>query len=101
MGTKNRIYDFLLSKFELGYLRDKEKREVDFLVVRDGNPWFLTEVKHHEESMSPALKYYQDQLNAPFAFQLVIDADYVEADCFSKPGGPLVVPARTLLSQLM
>lgn len=93
--------DMGLGKFELGYLRDKEKREVDFLVVRDGNPWFLAEIKHHEESISPALKFYQDQLNAPFAFQLVIDADYVDADCFSKPGGPLVVPARTLLSQLM
>ena len=93
--------DMGLGKFELGYLRDKEKREVDFLVVRGGKPWFLTEVKHHEESMSPALEFYQDQLKAPFAFQLVIDTDYVEADCFSKPGGPLVVPARTLLSQLI
>jgi len=93
--------DMGLGKFELGYLRNKEKREVDFLVVRDGKPWFLVEVKHHDESISPALEYYQDQLSAPFAFQLVIDADYVEADCFSKPGGPLVVPARTLLSQLM
>ena len=93
--------DMGLGKFELGYLRDKEKREVDFLVVRDGKPWFLAEVKYHDESMSPALKFYQDQLNAPFAFQLVIDADYVEADCFSKPGRPVVVPARTLLSQLM
>jgi len=93
--------DMGLGKFELGYLRDKEKREVDFLVVQDGRPWFLAEVKYQDESMSPALKNYQDQLNAPFAFQLVIDADYVEADCFSKPGRPIVVPARTMLSQFM
>jgi len=25
--------------FELRYLRDKEKREVDFCVLRDGKPW--------------------------------------------------------------
>ena len=93
--------DMGLGKFELGYLRDKEKNEVDFLVVRDGKPWFLAEVKHHEESISPALKFYQDQLKAPFAFQLVIDADYVDANCFARPGGPVVVPARTLLSQLL
>ena len=93
--------DMGLGRFELGYLRDKEKREVDFLVVRDGKPWFLAEVKYHEASMSPALKSYQDQLNAPFAFQLVIDADYVDANCFARPGGPVVVPARTLLSQLL
>jgi hypothetical protein len=93
--------DMGLGKFELGYLRDKEKHEVDFLVVREGKPWFLAEVKHHEESISPALKFYQDQLKAPFAFQLLIDADYVDANCFAKPGGPVVVPARTLLSQLL
>ena len=93
--------DMGLGRFELGYLRDKEKREVDFLVVRDRKPWFLAEVKHHEESMSPTLKYYQDQVKAPFAFQIVINANYVDADCFARPGGPVVVPARTLLSQLL
>jgi len=93
--------DMGLGKFELGYLRDKGKREVDFLVVRDGKPWFLAEVKHHGGAMSPALEFYQDQLSAPFAFQLVLDADYIDADCFARPGGPLVVPATTLLSQLL
>jgi hypothetical protein len=38
---------------------------------------------------------------APLAFQVVLDADYVDADCFARPGGPLVVPARTFLSQLL
>lgn len=93
--------DMGLGKFELGYLRDKEKREVDFLVARDGKPWFLAEVKHHEESMSPTLRYYQDHLEAPFAFQILINAEYVDADCFARPGGPVAVPARTLLSQLL
>ncbi len=93
--------DMGLGKYELGYLRDKQKREVDFVVIRDGTPWFLVEVKYHQESMSPALKYYQDQLDAPFAFQVILDADYIDADCFARPRGPLVVPARTLLSQLL
>ena len=93
--------DLGLGTFELGYLRDKEKREVDFLVVRDGEPWFLAEVKHRDESMSPSLKHYQEQTGAPFAFQVTTDADYVGADCFAKPGTPLIVPARTFLSQLL
>ncbi len=93
--------DMGLGKFELGYLRNKEKREVDFLVARDGKPWFIAEVKQHAGSIGPALKYYQDQVRAPFAFQLVIDADYIDADCFAKPGVPLVVPAKTFLSQLL
>jgi len=93
--------DMGLGKFELGYLRDKEKREVDFLVARDGKPWFLAEVKHHEESISETLTYYQEQIKAPFAFQVVIDVDYVDADCFAKPRGPVAVPAKTFLSQLL
>ena len=74
------------------------------LVVRtiwDGKPWFLAEVKYHKKSIGPALNYYQKQLDAPFAFQIIIDADYVDADCFARAGGPVVVPAQTLLSQLL
>ncbi len=93
--------DMGLGRFELGYLRDREKREVDFLVTREGQPWFLVEVMHRDESMSRTLKYYQEHLNAPFAFQVVIDADFVDADCFARPGPPLVVPAKTFLSQLV
>ena len=93
--------DMGLGKFDLCYLRDKEKREVDFAVIRDGKPWFLVEVKHHDESLRGSLKYHQNQTGAPFAFQVVIDADYVGTDCFARPRGPVVVPARTLLSQLL
>lgn len=87
--------------FELGYLRDKEKRGVDFIVVRDGTPWFLVEVKHADSSIGANLGYFQRTLNVPFAFQVTIDAEYVDADCFERPGGPMVVPARTFLSQLL
>ena len=93
--------DMGLGRFELGYLRDKEKREVDFVVTRDGKPWFLVEVKQHDQSISRALGYFQKQLKAPHAFQVVLDADYVDADCFAHPRDPLVVPARTFLSQLL
>lgn len=93
--------DLGLGVFELGYLRDKEQREVDFLVVRDGKPWFLAEVKHRDGALSPALKRFQEQLGAPFAFQVVLEADYVDADCFVRPGSPLIVPARSFLSQLL
>ena len=85
----------------MAYLRDKRQRKVDFAVIQDGKPWFLVEVKHREESIGSAMKYYQQQIKAPFAFQVVIDADYVDADCFAKPRDPVVVPARTFLSQLL
>lgn len=93
--------DLGLGEFQLAYLRDKERREVDFVVVRDGRPWFLVEVKHSGMELRGSLGHFQKQLGAPHAFQVVIDADDVAADCFARPGGPLVVPARTFLSQLL
>ena len=93
--------DLGYGEFSLGYLRDKEKREVDFVVTRDGRPWFLVEVKRADDRLSPTLKTFQDQLGAPHAFQVILDADYIDADCFAAPSSPLVVPARTFLSQLL
>ena len=86
--------------FSLGYLRDKSRREVDFVVVRDGEPWFLVEVKKSEESLSDALGFFQRRLGAKHAFQVVLDADYEDLDCFAN-SVPVVVPARTFLSQLV
>ena len=93
--------DLGLGDFHLGYLRDKEKREVDFILVRDGRPWVLVEVKKADERMGSSLEHFQKQTKAAHAFQVVVDAGYVDADCFAKPGPPLVVPARTFLSQLL
>lgn len=93
--------DLGLGEFELGYLRDKEKREVDFVVVRDGDPWFLVEAKWGEAPLSSSLKHFQDQTGAPFAFQVDLGMEYVDRDPFAQPGRPRIVPARTLLSQLL
>ena len=92
--------DLGLGQFELRYLRDKQQREVDFIVIRDQQPWFLVEVKHANDRLSPALAYFQKQLKAPHAFQLVIDREYVAANPFTHHE-PIIVPARTLLSQLL
>jgi predicted AAA+ superfamily ATPase len=87
-------------EFELRYLRDKQKREVDFLVVRDGEPWFLVEVKSNDTELSRSLVYFREQLQCPHAFQVVVSADYVEADGFSYHR-PVVVPFRSFFSQLL
>ena len=89
-----------LDRFELRYLRDKQQREVDFIVIRDQQPWFLVEVKHANGTLSPALAHFQKQLKAPHAFQLVIERDFVSANPFTRHD-PVIVPARTLLSQLL
>jgi hypothetical protein len=71
------------------------------LLARDRKPWMLVEVKKSDERLSPSLAHFQEQTGAPHAFQVVLDADYVAADCFAQAGKPLVVPGRTFLSQLV
>ncbi len=92
--------DLGIGKFQLGYLRDKNQREVDFIVIKDNKPWFLAEVKISEDKISDSLKYYQKQLQVPFAFQVILNADYIDTDCFRYERQTLKVPAKTFLSQL-
>ncbi len=92
--------DLGLGEFELRYIRDKQKREVDFLVVRDGRPWFLVEAKHAVSQLSPHLRYFQEKTGARHAFQVAITAPYVDVDCFTLTT-PVKVSASTLLSQLL
>lgn len=44
--------------------------------------------------------YFQGQTKALQAFQVVINLPYESADCF-KVNRPVVVPAKTFLSQLL
>ena len=90
-----------LGEYGLYFLRDKEKREVDFLVTRNRKPWFLVEVKAEEKRhLSKDLFYFQKQTGAPHAFQGSFSMDYVSADCF-QTDRPTIVPVSTLLSQLV
>jgi uncharacterized protein len=90
-----------LGEYGLYYLRDKDKREVDFLVTKNRKPWFLVEAKASGNSgLSRWLYYYQEKLKCPHAFQVSFDLPYVNQDCF-KYNEPIIVPAKTFLSQLI
>ncbi len=91
--------DLGLGRYELRYLRDRNKREVDFAVIRDSEPWFLVEVKTSGTSLSPQLRHFQQQTGAVHAFQAQLDAPFVATSAFRRRT-PTVVPLRTLLSQL-
>lgn len=55
----------------LHFIRDKEKREVDFLTVVGGKPRQLIEVKWSDDAVSPALRYFHKRLAGTEAVQLV------------------------------
>jgi predicted AAA+ superfamily ATPase len=92
--------DLGLGAFDLHYVRDKQGHEVDFLITRERRPWFLVEVKLSEERLHPELARYQGALGTAHAFQAVLEMPYEDVDVF-KERRPVVVPARTLLSQVL
>lgn len=85
--------------YELFYLRDKEQREVDFIVTKDQKPWFLVEAKKMKTTISPQLAYFQNKTNAAHAFQVSFNIEFSNKDCFSYTK-PVHASAASFLSQL-
>jgi uncharacterized protein len=57
--------------FELFYLRNKEARELDFLITRDGAPWLPIEVKLNKSEPSRNWKAFLPHLPCRFGVQIV------------------------------
>ena len=91
--------DMGFGECDLYYIRDKQKKEADFLVSKDGKPWFLVESKTSDTKLSPALAAYQKVTGAKHAFQVAFNLPFENVDCFQYTD-PTVVPAQTFLSQL-
>ncbi len=81
-----------LGLFDVYYIRDKEKREVDFVLVKDNEPVALFEAKVSDTSISKPGKFFSNKLNIPL-FQIVQKAQKVEAF----PGNCFVLPAPNFL----
>ncbi len=67
--------DALGENWGLYYLRDKEDREVDFVVTRNRRVHWLIEVKSSDADLSRALKYYTNKLKPVESIQLVRNLD--------------------------
>jgi len=65
------LYDYQGYRTSLHFLRNAEKKEVDFLVTLDKKPWIAVEVKLNDSVVSPSLYYYKERLSIPFLFQVV------------------------------
>lgn len=66
-------HDSAGERWKLYYLRDKEGREVDFVVTLDRRVHWLIEVKSGDAEVSPSLRYYTQKLRPRESLQLVLD----------------------------
>ena len=91
-----------LGEFDLHYVRDKQQREVDFLIAKDGEPYMLVECKTTMgEPMSPALPHFQKVLNVPYAFQVAVDGEYAGVNPLEYKDRPIRLSAADFLSVLV
>jgi len=91
-----------LGNYELNYLRDKQQREVDFLISKDGTPQMLVECKSSmDEPLSPSLEYFQDKLRVPYALQVGIDGEQADVDPLGYPNRAIKISAADFLSVLI
>ncbi|MBV6492249.1 MAG: hypothetical protein LDLANPLL_00242 [Turneriella sp.] len=67
------LSDFSGHRFELSYVRDKEGREVDFVVIKDKKPIALIEAKYCDAAPHAALVYFGKKLGIQNCIQLVAE----------------------------
>lgn len=58
-------------RYELRYIRDKEGREVDFAIFKEGRLEELIETKYSDDTISKHLLYYAERLKPEKATQIV------------------------------
>jgi hypothetical protein len=79
---------------ELRFLRDTDKRELDFVVLKDRKPLFGVECKSGERAVSPAILYFAARTTIPRFFQVHLGDRHFDA------GKAVVLPYRAFCEQL-
>lgn len=83
-------------KFDLHYIRDLSKREIDFLVTRNRRPLFMVETKLSDKNISKFAVQTSELFDIPY-FHVVNDRGILE----KKSGKIIVVSANHFLSVLV
>ena len=83
-------------RMELRFLRDVEKREVDFVVLKNGKPDFAIEVKTGEKPATAALHYFRERTNIPRFYQVHMG----KLDTGSATHGVRIIPFHKLVEEL-
>jgi predicted AAA+ superfamily ATPase len=62
-------------KVGLHYVRDADKREVDFLMTFEKKPWFAVECKVRADDSNPSLRYFGERLGIPYLYQIHLEGE--------------------------
>ena len=65
---------------ELKYLRDKEKREIDFVITEKWDIKYLIEVKTNDTSLSKHLLYYHKKFPQAQCFQVIFENKEIDIE---------------------
>lgn len=57
--------------FDLFYLRNRDKNEIDFLVTKNKKPWIAVEAKSQDRTWSSSFQVFREQIHIPYCFQVV------------------------------
>lgn len=74
------------------YIKDKDKREIDFILVKDNKPVALFEAKETDCEIGKTAIYFSKHLGIPY-YQIVRACQKVEVF----PGNCAVIPAHSFL----
>lgn len=83
-------------RMELRFIRDTDKREVDFVVIKDKKPLFAVECKTGEKQISPSLKYFRERIDIPKFYQVHLG----KKDYGNENRSVRVLPFSTFCSEL-
>lgn len=82
---------------ELCYLRDKNKREVDFVVLENNQPVFAVECKSGQADVSKPIRYFAERTEIPKFYQVHLGVkDYELAHCRTR-----VLPFITFAGEIL
>ncbi len=90
----NLIEDTEGFRMELRFLRDTDRREIDFVVLKEDTPLFAVECKTGERNINPSIFYFKERTNIPYFYQVHEGTkDY-------KKNGVRVLPVETFCKEL-
>lgn len=83
-------------EMELRYIRDTDKREIDFVVLKNARAEFAVECKSGDREASPACRYFRERTDIPRFYQVHLG----ERDFGNPDSGTRVMPFESFCREL-